>query len=188
MRLPLNLATEPMRRDRAILVASGAVGVLLCVTLVALIWLQLTDRNTMADTRVALARVRQQLNSVNAEQAKFDAQTRLPQNASLLLRSELYNALIRRKAISWTRIFSDLETVLPYDVRIVSIRPQLNGRNELALDMVVAAPTPDPIIGFIAKLETSDLFGVLTQTSQTPPTQTDPMFRFHFTVMYDQKL
>jgi len=188
MRLPLNLATEPMRRDRPILVASAAVGALLCITLAALIGLLVTDRQAMAQSHVTIAQVQKQMARVNAEQAKVDAQIRQPENASLLYRSDLYNALIRRKAVSWTRIFSDLETVLPYDVRIVSIRPQLNARNELALDMVVAAQTPEPVIGFISKMETSNLFGILTQTSQTAPTQTDPVFRFHFTVMYDQKL
>ena len=91
-------------------------------------------------------------------------------------------------ANKWTRIFSDLETVLPHNVRIASIRPQLNARNELSLDMVVAADSPEPVIDFVGKLEASDVFGDVTQTAQVPPTQNDPYFRFHLTVTYDQKL
>lgn len=188
MRLPLNLATEPMRRDRPILVASVAVGLLMCITLIGLVGLLVTDHSSVVQSRATIARVERQLSRVNADQAKLDTQIRQPENASLLYRSDLYNTLIHRKAVSWTKIFSDLETVLPYDVRVVSIRPQLNARNELSLDMVVAAQTPEPVIGFISKLELSNLFGDVTQTSQTPPTQTDPLFRFHLTVMYDQKL
>jgi len=112
----------------------------------------------------------------------------LPENATVLYRSLMFNQLIRRKAISWTRIFSDLETVLPHNVRIASIRPQLNIKNELSLDMVVAADSPEPVIDFVTKLETSDVFGDVTQTAQVPPTQNDPYFRFHLTVTYDQKL
>jgi hypothetical protein len=188
MRLPLNLASQPMRRDRPMLVASAAVGVLLCISLVALIGLAITDRRSMVESRRVIARVQNQMAKLNAEQTRIDAQMRLPQNSSVLNRSVMFNELIRRKGISWTRIFSDLGTVLPYNVRIASIRPQLNGRGELSLDMVVAADTPEPIIDFVGKLEGSDIFGDVSQTSQVPPTQNDPFTRFHLTVTYDQKL
>ncbi|HVY94613.1 MAG TPA: hypothetical protein VHA14_17750 [Bryobacteraceae bacterium] len=188
MRIQINLATEPMRRDRPIIVASAAVGLLLCITLAALVGLLVTDRRAMAESRRAIDQVQRQLNRTNAAQAQLDAKMRLPANSSVLYRSQLFNTLIQRKAVSWTRIFSDLQTVLPYDVRVVSIRPTLNGRGELSLDMTVAAQTPEPVIGFISKLELSSLFGDVTQSSQTPPTQTDPLYRFHLTVTYDQKL
>lgn len=188
MRLPLNLAREPMRRDRPMLVASAAVGILLCISLLTLIGLAMTDRRSMNESRNVIAQVQKQMAKVNREQSQIDAQMRLPENASLLYRSDLFNQLIRRKAISWTRIFSDLETVLPYNVRIVSIRPQLNSRNELSLDMVLASEAPEPIFAFMAKLESSDIFGDVSQTSQVPPTQNDPYFRSHVTVTYDQKL
>lgn len=188
MRIQLNLASEPMRRDRPIIVASAAVGLLLCITLAALIGLMITDRSAMAESRRAINQVQRQLAKTNAAQAQLDAKMRLPENSSVLYRSQLFNTLIRRKSVSWTRIFSDLQTVLPYDVRVVSIRPQLNGRGDLSLEMVVAAQTPEPVIGFISKIELSSLFGDVTQTSQTPPTQTDPLYRVHLTVMYDQKL
>jgi len=188
MKIQINLASEPMRRDRPIIVASAAVGLLLCITLAALIGLMITDRSAMAESRRAINQVQRQLAKTNAAQAQLDAKMRLPENSSVLYRSQLFNTLIRRKSVSWTRIFSDLQTVLPYDVRVVSIRPQLNGRGDLSLEMVVAAQTPEPVIGFISKIELSSLFGDVTQTSQTPPTQTDPLYRVHLTVMYDQKL
>jgi Tfp pilus assembly protein PilN len=188
MRLPLNLAREPMRRDRPVLVASAAVGILLCISLTALIGLAMTDRRNMQESRNVIAQVQKQMAKISAAQAQIDAQMRAPENASQLYRSELFNTLIRRKAISWTRIFSDLATVLPHNVRIVSIRPHLNARNELTLEMVVAAEAPEQVIGFVAQLESSDVFGDVTQTSQTPPTQTDAYYRFHLTVTYDQKL
>jgi type IV pilus assembly protein PilN len=188
MRLPLNLAREPMRRDRPMLVASAAVAILLCISLVALIGLAITDRRSMQESRKVIAQVQRQLAKINAQQAQVDAQMKLPENSSVLERSVLFNILIRRKAISWTRIFSDLETVLPHDVRIVSIRPQLIGRDQISLDMVVAANAPEPVIDFVTRLEGSDMFENLGQATQTAPTQTDPFYHFHLTVTYDQKL
>jgi type IV pilus assembly protein PilN len=188
MRLPLNLAREPMRRDRPILIASAAIGILLCISLVVLVGMALADRRSMNDSRKVIERVQRELTKINAEQAHVDALMRLPANASVLDRSVLFNTLIRRKAISWTKIFSDLETVLPYNVRIVAIRPQINGRDQLSLDMTVAADTAGPVIDFVARLEGSDVFGDVTQTAQVPPTQNDPYVRCSLTVTYDQKL
>ena len=188
MRLPLNLARQPMRRDRPMLVASAAVAILLCISLVALIGLAITDRRSMQESRNVIAQVQRQMAKTNAEQAQIDAQMRLPENSTVLYRSLMFNQLIRLKGISWTRIFSDLETVLPHDVRIASIRPQLNAKGELSLDMVVAAEAAEPIIGFEGKLEGSDLFGDVTESSHVAPTQNDPFVRYHVTVTYDQKL
>ena len=48
MKFPVNLATQPARKDRPILVASGAVGVLMVTTLVLLVSLALADRRRSA--------------------------------------------------------------------------------------------------------------------------------------------
>ena len=47
---------------------------------------------------------------------------RRPQNADVLEQSVFLNALLKRKGISWTKIFADLEKVVPYNVRIIQIR------------------------------------------------------------------
>lgn len=188
MRLPLNLARHPMRRDRSMLVASAAVGILLCVSLVTLVALAISDRRGMNESRQMMAKVQAQMAQVNASQAQLDAVMRLPANASVLDRSVLFNSLIRRKAISWTKIFSDLETVLPHNVRIMAIRPQLNARNQLSLDMTVASESQEPVISFIANLEGSEMFGAPTPSAEIPPTQNDPYYRYRLTVTYAQKL
>ncbi len=48
----------------------------------------------------------------------------------MLERSLFLNTLIERKAISWTKIFADLEKVLPYNVRLVSVRLAGSGFRE----------------------------------------------------------
>ena len=61
----------------------------------------------------------------------------------VLERSLLLNTLIERKSISWTKIFADLEGVMPDNVRLIQVRlPQINSRNEVLLDMVVGAQGP----------------------------------------------
>jgi type IV pilus assembly protein PilN len=188
MRIPVNLAREPFRHDRANLIGSAFVAVLLTGTLVLLISLAVTQRQQSRDTEVALSRVNRQLTSIRNEQAKLDASMRLPGNEEVLDRSILLNTLIKRKAISWTKIFSDLDAVCPPDVRILAIRPTVNAQGGLLLDMQVAGDSQPPIIGFMAKLEGSDAFGSVTPTGFTPPSQTNPFWRYQLTVNYAQKL
>jgi Tfp pilus assembly protein PilN len=186
--LQLNLATEPFRRDRAILIGSGVVGVLLLATLGVLLFLVKAGRDDVRETQQLLSALDNQIAGVGKEQTTLDRKIRQPGNDVVLDRSILINTLIGRKAISWTHIFSDLETVLPWNVRVLSIRPQLNAQGQLFLDMTVAADSPEPMIGFIVKLEGSDVFGSTAVSGITPPTQNDPFYRYRLSVNYAQKL
>ena len=170
------------------LFGSAVAGVLLMVTLGLLISLSVTERRESIDTRGELNRMNRQLAVIHMEQVKLDAAMRQPGNAVVLDRSVLINSLIRRKAISWTRIFGDLEKVMPHNVRLLTIRPQVNANDELFLDLTVAAEAPEPVIGFIVKLEGSEVFGSTAVSGITPPTQTDPFYRYRLSVNYAQKL
>jgi Tfp pilus assembly protein PilN len=188
MRIPLNLATQPFRRDRPVLIASAVVAVLLLGSLGVLTNLAISDHREVKDTRVVLNRINAQIARTEREQSKLEAAMRQPGNEEVLDRSVLFNALIRRKAISWTMIFEDIEKVLPPDVRIVSIRPQMNARDQVSLDLVVAASSSKPVIDFIAKLESSDAFGQVAGSGFAPPTENDPFYRYRLSVNYAQKL
>lgn len=188
MRFPVNLAREPFRRDRAILVASGATGVLLLATLILLIVIAVSERQQATEARAELAKVNQRLQNIRAEQTRLDAQLRRPENEVVIDRSILINSIIRRKAISWTRIFGDLGAVLPHNVRIAVIRPQVNSKDQLLLDMTVESETPEPVIQFVSKLEGSDVFSFPEASAITAPTQNDPLFRYRVSVNYAQKL
>jgi Tfp pilus assembly protein PilN len=111
-----------------------------------------------------------------------------PENSELLERSVFINALIYRKGVSWTRIFSDLEKTLPYNVKVAQIRPTLNAGNRVALDMSLASDNSDAMVKALTALESSDLFGEVFTHAMQPPTQSEPLFRYRITVNYAQKL
>lgn len=189
MRVPINLSSEPFRRDRPILVAAAACAIVLTALLGVLIFLIAAERGRMKETRVAVNRLSTQLRTMAAEQAKLDAVLRQPANAEVLQRSLLLNTLIERKSISWTRIFSDLEGVMPHNVRLISVRlPQINSRNEVLLDMQVGAKEPESVIGFLKRLGESPLFGPVQGHSSLPPSPNEPLYRYRVTVNYAQKL
>jgi hypothetical protein len=188
MRIPINLAREPFRRDRPLLVGSAFAALVLVASLIFLISLAIAERGQTRDTQAMLNRVNRQLTGIDNEQAKLDASMRLPGNEEVLDRSILLNTLIKRKAISWTKIFADLDTVCPPNVRVLAIRPTINEQGGLFLEMQVASDTVEPIIQFMLKLEGSDMFGSIAASGSTPPSQTNPFVRYSITVNYAQKL
>ncbi len=189
MRIPVNLASEPFRRDRAMVVASAVCAVLLTILLGSQIYLIVAGRHRAASTRVAVRDLTGEVRSLAAQQAKLDATLRQPANASILERSLLLNTLVDRKSVSWTRIFADLEGVLPLNVRVIQVRlPQIDARNQVLLDMVVGAQGPGPVIEFLRNLQASPRFGPATVHNSAAPTDNEPLYRYRVSVNYAQKL
>jgi type IV pilus assembly protein PilN len=189
LRIPINLATEPFRRDRPMLAGSAAIATLLGLLLIFQVFTIVSERRQAADIRIAIDRENAQLQAIAAQQTKLNATLRKPENAEVLERSLFLNTLIDRKAISWTKIFADLEKVMPYNVRLVSVRlPQVDSNNQVLLDMVVGAKEVGPILGLLKHLEDAPQFGPYSVQTSTPPSQTDPFYRYHVTVSYAQRL
>ena len=189
IQVPINLATEPFRRDRPMLVASAALALVLAILLGFAVTAIISAKHQGADIHVTIDRLNNQLRGISAEQAKLNALLRLPENAEVLDRSRFLNTLIDRKGISWTKLFADLEKVVPYNVRLVSVRlPEVDSENRVLLDMVVGAKDEQPILELLRHLEAAPQFGETNLQSGTPPSQTDPFFRYHVVVNYAQKL
>ncbi|HZU25455.1 MAG TPA: hypothetical protein VFA04_08025 [Bryobacteraceae bacterium] len=189
IRIPVNLATEPFRRTRAAVAASGGA----CALLFALLLLQLSfvfaQRGQAGSTRGEIDHLNTRLQRMSAQQGQLEATLRRPDNAAVLDQSLLLNSLIQRKAISWTRLFEDLEKVLPWNVQLVSVRlPQIDSENRVLLDMVVGATDPGPVIEFMRRLEVAPEFGSPLPYTSIPPSQNEKLLRYRITVKYAQKL
>ncbi|HZT33269.1 MAG TPA: hypothetical protein VFA33_25495 [Bryobacteraceae bacterium] len=188
MKIPINLASQPFRRDRLVLIGSAAVGGLLVGLLATLISLSVIQRGQLGDTRRDIARLQARIRSLQAEESRQEAILRKPENAEVVERSLFLNQLLYRKGISWTRIFADLEKVVPYNVRVISIRPSVNAQNQITLDMMVGSESLGPVIELLKALEGSPLFGGAYLHSSMPPSQTEPLYRCRVSVNYAQKL
>ena len=189
MRIPINLSSQPFRKDRPILAAGFLAAGILLATFGFLILMIISARGQMKGERAEIADLDVKLKSITSEQAKFDVQLRRPENEAVFERNVMLNTLIDRKSISWTRIFSDLEKVLPGGIRLISIRlPQITNQNQVLLDMVVGASEQSPVLDLLKRLETSPVFGATTVHSFLPPTQNEPLYRYRISVNYTQKI
>jgi type IV pilus assembly protein PilN len=188
MKIPINLASQPFRRDRAMFLASLGVSLLLVATLGALLYLARADRAERAEVSREVDRLRARVSAASANQSRLESVLRQPVNAQVVERSVFLNDLIYHKSISWSRLFSDLEQTVPGSVQILSLHPTVDNDNQVTLDMTVGAQSPLALIELLKALEESPRFGKVYNHSMLPPTQAEPLNRCRITVNYAQKL
>jgi Tfp pilus assembly protein PilN len=188
MKIPINLASQPFRRDRTLVAASIVVTLALTALLGSLVWFILGGRDQLAGMHQEIARLERQIHDVSKEQTRLEGIMRQPQNALVLEWSVLINTLIYQKAISWSRLFSDLEKTLPYDVKVVAIHPQVDTLNHVKLDVTLGSDKQGSVIEALKALEESAAFGTVRPVSSRPPTQAEPLYQVRLTVNYVQKL
>ena len=186
-RIVINLASEPFRKDRPLMVMGTLLSVFLTGTLITLIVMGFNNRKVTQLDELELEKQQARLQKLVNDQSRVEGMLRRPENSTVLERNVFLNQLLLRKAISWTKLFADLEAVMPGTVRLVSVRPQVYGQNDVFLDMVVASQSSEPVIQLMNKMEASPIFGVTVMNS-LPPSQTDPLYRYRMTVTYAQKL
>lgn len=184
----INLASEPFRKDRPFLLAALAGCVILAGVLIAQTAFGLIERTDRQKLQADIDVAESQLSKVQSESGQLQAKLRDPANAEAIEYALFLNQLLTRKGISWTKLFGDLESVMPHNVRLVSVRPQVSADNQIVLDMTVASQNAEPVIDMVMKLESSAVFGATTVTSFLPPSQAEPLFRYRVNVQYVPKL
>jgi type IV pilus assembly protein PilN len=158
MRLDINLATRPYEDAREFWVRWGlGVGMLGVLTLV-LLGLAVRGWTNAGRDRHNIAQLQDQI--AEREHERTTAQTFLDMsvNRSTRDQSQFLNGLIQRKAFSWTRVFEDLERVMPSQLHVMSLRPELNEQNQMQLDMRVACDTRGAAVELVHRMEGSRHF------------------------------
>jgi hypothetical protein len=192
--LDINLASQPFRRERAMNALLAAVSVGLVCSLLILTGLILHQRSRASNLRREMNSETAQLRLLQNQQNHFSAILAKPANADVFATNVFLNELIAKRGVSWTRVFSDLQTVMPTSMRLLAIRlPQVatedaSGANRVQLDMVLGSERPDVVIELLKRLQESTLFGPASVVSETPPNQNDPLYKYKVTVAYAQKL
>lgn len=191
---PINLASQPFRAERAQMALLAGVCAVLLVSLGVLGGLILHARSEATGLRRQLDAETATLKRLQRDQTRFSAVLSKPQNADVFATSVFLNEVIARRGLSWTRVFKDLETVIPPNMRLLGVRlPQTAaddgaGTNRVQLDMNVGTMEPAALIGLLKRLDKSKLFGPASMVNQSPPTQNDPLYKYRVTVSYAQKL
>jgi Tfp pilus assembly protein PilN len=158
MHLNINLATNPYQDARRFWMQWGTTLALVGILTLALLAITVTGWFNAKRDRQTISQLKSQISERDAERAKAEAYLNLPANRSTRDRSQFLNELIQRKAFSWTKVFEELEAVMPPRLHVVSIHPEPSQENQLAMKIVVAGDSRDRAITLARKMEDSKHF------------------------------
>lgn len=158
MRLAINLATQPYeiareykRRLTFTIAALAALAVLLGGYI-------LYQRAHTRGINRQLAALQQQIDQLNREETQARAILNKPANREIADQSEFLNELFARKSLSWTRIFAEMEKIVPSDLHVVSMKPEYTKTNDLVLHIVVATDSRARAVELVQHMEKSNHF------------------------------
>jgi len=137
MRIDINLASRPYEDSSSVWVRWGGAMAILGLITIVLLYSVVAGWITARKDRILIAERQQQIAERDQEKARAEAILNLPENRTTRDRSQFLNDLFRRKAFSWTKVFEDLERVMPARLHVVSIQPAM-ADNELEIKLVVA--------------------------------------------------
>jgi type IV pilus assembly protein PilN len=105
-----------------------------------------------------LAATQREIDGLDREEAQARAILNKPVNKEIADQSDFLNELFARKALSWTRIFTELEKIVPADLHVVSMKPEYTKTNDLVLHIVVATDSRDRAVEMVRHMEKSSHF------------------------------
>jgi hypothetical protein len=169
--LRTNLSTRPFYNVRAVRAVLGLFAlVVIAFTLVnvlQLVRLSARQRTLSADA----VRAETEAARLRAQAAGFRARIDPRELASVSADAREANAIIDRRAFSWTTLFSQFEQALPPDVRITAVQPRRERDGTFAVNIGVEARRVEDVEAFIEALEARtpfrDVLPVEEQTGET---------------------
>ena len=166
--LRTNLSTRPFYNERLVHLVLGTLALAVLAVTVFNLWqvfvlsgrhAQLQARNTDADARAAPA-------GGDAARIRAGINPRELETASVAAREA--NAIIERRAFSWTDLFNRFESTLPDAVRITSVVPRIDKNGVITVTVVVLARTVEGVDAFIENLEGDGAFSGFLSTEEFP--------------------
>jgi type IV pilus assembly protein PilN len=170
MHVDINLATQPYQDARRFWLRWGGALVALGLLTLILIYSALTGWVSAHKDRDLIRQRQAQIAARDQEKAQAEALLSRPEHRNTRDRSQFLNDLFQRKAFSWTKVFEDLERVMPPRLHVVSIRPEMGSEAELNIKLVVAGESRERALDLVRKMEASQRF----QQTRIDQERTDP--------------
>lgn len=184
MKLDVNLASQPYEDVRQFLAQWGT-----ALLLVALLTLGLVSYavNTWAgarDTRAQIEQIQQDLAGLDREQQEAVAVLNRPEYAEVRRRASFTNGLIARRTFSWTQVFAALEKIMPAQVYVTSLEPEVVEGNQIELHMRVAGRSRDQALELVRRMETSERFRLPELRAEQTRADEESPIQFDIVALY----
>lgn len=177
----LNLASRPYRDYRPVYALAAAMGILTAFLLITNAQTYYRYKHETASTRAKIAeaevqarRERERAQAVqhrlsNLDLARLDAQTRY------------INERLAERAFSWSTLLDELESVLPDDVRLISIAPAFVPSGPIKLTLQLQSRSANGMVETINRMHRDPQFARPFPSSEA---MTGETFDFNMTVDY----
>lgn len=173
MKIRLNLATDPASSGRRFAFGAAVIGGFAVLALILLASRAYFVSREARQQRQELAELQGEIDRLNDQRSQLQAFFMQPDVVKLRDRSTYLNSLIDERSFPWTRIFMDLENILPEGVRVTQIAPKLVG-GHIELKLLAGAISDEAKLKFLRTLESSRSFSHIELMSETKPQkQTD---------------
>jgi len=186
MRIEINLASHPYEDAGPLWLRWGGALAAVAVLTLILLYSALSGWASARSDRNLIEQREQQIAARDQQKVKAEETLNLPANRGTRDRAQFLNDLFLRKAFSWTKLFEDMERVMPPRLHVVSIRPERTLDNQLEIKIVVAGESRDRDIELVKKMETSQRFQqtqIEQESSGTGQTPGDNV-QFDISTMY----
>jgi type IV pilus assembly protein PilN len=187
VRLNINLATKPYQDVRRVLLHWGGLVLLLAVCTVALAWTAVSVWRESRNVNAKITGLESEIAALDKERNKAVEELKLPQNSSVVDDSKFLNGLIARKSFSWTRVFMQLEEIMPPRLHVVSILPELQPKtNTVEVHLTVAGTSRDAAVELVKRLERSPNFreAIISEESEAHEKDSTDTVRFRLNAIY----
>jgi type IV pilus assembly protein PilN len=158
MRVDINLATQPYEDLRQFWMRWGVGVAALGIVTLVLLYSALAGLMSARNDHDLIRQRREQIATRDAEKVQAEALLNLPLNRNTRDRSNFLNDAFQHKAFSWTRVFEDLEQVMPPRLHVVSIQPAMAEDNQLQIKLVVGGESRERAEELVKKMEGSEHF------------------------------
>jgi Tfp pilus assembly protein PilN len=152
-----NLATRPFYNERAVHLAILLLALIVVIASVFNVTrvIQLSRSDTRLGTQASRDEARAA--ELRAQAARLRASVDPRQIEVVSVEARKANDLIDRRTFSWTELFNRLETTLPDEVRITSVRPKVDSSGT-TLTISVIARAVDDVSQFMDNLQKTGAF------------------------------
>lgn len=167
MRLNINLATQPYEDVRKFLAKWGLLTLVLAAATALVVFIAVRNWRDSRSINAQISDLQQKMDALDKDRATAIATLNEPGNKTVADKSRFLNEAIQRKSVSWTRIFMDLEGLMPNGLHVVSIKPEFTKRdNRLGLRLEVGGTSHEKAIELVRRMEESPNFKQATLVSE----------------------
>jgi type IV pilus assembly protein PilN len=184
MRRP-NLASRQFLDVRPVVVAGVALGVLgLVLTTVSLAEV-FHARGQEKSYAANLQRLEAQRAELMAQVGQSNRQMADVAWKKLAIETAAMSGVVARRTLVWSQLLADLERVIPWDVRVISITPSIDKDGSVLINLTGVATGRDAWLKLLAVLFTDSKFSNPMPINEEAPSATNGIgYRFALSVHY----